>query len=1249
MFKLVTVEMLKETQDKIIIDNAPSLSTVMTVGNTANMELNMASNAIVNVGDISGQTINLNTSSLKLNGEVGTPGKILTVNLLGKPSWGESKNIIPTLEDVMYEGNTAGTNLNMNGFQINNVTSINGQIILDDESINLNTNSFYLDANNILLNGTEGQTGEFFYIGESGPTWKTIESVTTPTLSEVMNQGNIAGATLNMNNYDITNVKNINIKQLLQMNNDSGISGYVLTSQGSSAPIWKSIPSSTTPSLAQVMAVGNTAGANLNMNELDIINVNEISGNNINLQTNTLYINGSSGTVNQVLTVGTTGPKWQSIQSATTPSLAQVMAVGNSAGKTLDMSYNDIIRVHGISGSNMYLTTDTLYVNGSSGTVNQVLTVGTTGPKWQSIQSATTPSLAQVMAVGNSTGKTLDMSNNSIIRVSEISGNNINLQTNTLYVNGSSGTTGQVLTVGTTGPKWQSIQSAITPTLSEVMTTTGGNTAGKILNMSGFDITYANEMSSTGYLTLTALNNNIILQSNGICVRKKDSGVTSVGETGQVLTSNGEGFSPSWETITSGSTAGLSSVLDISNNAGTHDINMNSRNINNVNYVRTRFITSDSSNNPLDIFPYDLTNVNGNYIKMGDVRWQTLPNGWATQPPICGFPPTLSDHLVRKDYVDTNIGICKLFTTNIEMLFNDENKIYEFIIPAKSKMDIHIMNMECSASLQRINYEFNMYNNGILCSDINYGTYKNCYDGVSSPFYIDYKWSGYNNTTTNSSFYLTLKFDNNVILTANQILKYEYYKNTNLLPDTSYNPPNQYIYVSGIFNNGNVTSSLIYANNSNGLTITEGYNTSSNNRTAIYIARYNKDLTCIGLNITNYTTTGSSCEVSQLYKTNQCIYISGIFTNTVNFGNNIIKTSDGNDNVFIAKYNNNLVCQWVNTIVDNPPKCDSIITCDIFNNVYISNYTTRTTTITDSGGNTIINNPTNNSLYIIKYNSNGIYQSIYTTTTSPNEYKTLHSIIYNNVLYVLLYVGNYLKLYTYDINDLQSMLNIEVTLIEEYNYYNNLYSICNDNYGNIILSGTTSNSTLSIGSKLYTGNQWTLIVKYSNIISNTILWSIQISNSTINTCSQCNIVSDYNSNVYVVGAYTSGAITIKDSTDTNVGTFPTTSSTQYNTFIIKYNSEGIIVWKSVIYNSGTIGPRYMSINKDNNTLNITGVYNDPSIVTQILDSGIQSKTFDLVAVGNPATFVATYDCTNGDCLHMTNIHGYYQVFSGKIG
>jgi len=153
-------------------------------------------------------------------------------------------------------------------------------------------------------------------------------------------------------------------------------------------------------------------------------------------------------------TYGTTGPVYTLIPPVPSPSLTQVMAVGNTAGTTLDMNYNDIIRVHGISGSNIYLTTNSLYVNGSSGTAEQVLSVGETGPKWTSL---TTPSLAQVMAVGNTAVTTLDMSYNDIIRVHGISGSNIYLTTNSLYVNGSSGTTGQVLSVGGTGPAWTSV------------------------------------------------------------------------------------------------------------------------------------------------------------------------------------------------------------------------------------------------------------------------------------------------------------------------------------------------------------------------------------------------------------------------------------------------------------------------------------------------------------------------------------------------------------------------------------------------------------------------------------------------------------------------------------------------------------------------------------------------------------------------------------------------------------------------
>ena len=123
-----------------------------------------------------------------------------------------------------------------------------------------------------------------------------------------------------------------------------------------------------------------------------------------------LKINGSSGTTGQVLSVDETGPSWT---SATTSSLSQVMSVGNTTGTILDMNYNDIIRVHGISGSNIYLTTNSLYVNGSSGTTGQVLSVDETGPSWTSVSSLIGPS--GVTGSTSIDGGTLELGDTKII------------------------------------------------------------------------------------------------------------------------------------------------------------------------------------------------------------------------------------------------------------------------------------------------------------------------------------------------------------------------------------------------------------------------------------------------------------------------------------------------------------------------------------------------------------------------------------------------------------------------------------------------------------------------------------------------------------------------------------------------------------------------------------------------------------------------------------------------------------------
>jgi hypothetical protein len=439
---------------KTITSNAttPTLAQVMSQGNTATTSLNMSNYDIIGVSGISGNTINLNTNVLLLKGLSGSSGQVLTVGATGL-EWKTitSNATTPTLAQVMSQGNTATTSLNMNNYDIIGVSGISGN------TINLNTNV-------LLLKGLSGSSGQVLTVGATGLEWKTITSnATTPTLAQVMSQGNTATTSLNMSNYDIIGVSgisgntiNLNTNVLL-LKGLSGSSGQVLT-VGATGLEWKTITSNaTTPTLAQVMSQGNTATTSLNMNNYDIIGVSGISGNTINLNTNSLLLKGLSGSSGQVLTVGATGLEWKTITSnATTPTLAQVMSQGNTATTSLNMNNYDIIGVSGISGNTINLNTNSLLLKGLSGSSGQVLTVGATGLEWKTITSnATTPTLSQVMSQGNTATTSLNMSNYDIIGVSGISGNTINLNTNSLLLKGLSGSSGQVLTVGATGLEWR--------------------------------------------------------------------------------------------------------------------------------------------------------------------------------------------------------------------------------------------------------------------------------------------------------------------------------------------------------------------------------------------------------------------------------------------------------------------------------------------------------------------------------------------------------------------------------------------------------------------------------------------------------------------------------------------------------------------------------------------------------------------------------------------------------------------------
>jgi len=133
------------------------------------------------------------------------------------------------LAGVLQEGNNAGSySIDMNIQDINNVN-------------NLNVNT---------INGSTYPVPQI-----------------TPSLSDVMTVGNSSGTNdLNMNHNDITTVNNLTVNNV-----------DLTTINGSSYP-----PVVSTPSLSDVMTVGNSSGTNnLNMNHNDITTVNNLTVNNL--------------------------------------------------------------------------------------------------------------------------------------------------------------------------------------------------------------------------------------------------------------------------------------------------------------------------------------------------------------------------------------------------------------------------------------------------------------------------------------------------------------------------------------------------------------------------------------------------------------------------------------------------------------------------------------------------------------------------------------------------------------------------------------------------------------------------------------------------------------------------------------------------------------------------------------------------------------------------------------------------------
>ncbi|MFN8431591.1 MAG: hypothetical protein U0V04_16545 [Spirosomataceae bacterium] len=154
------------------------------------------------------------------------------------------------------------------------------------------------------------------------------------------------------------------------------------------------------------------------------------------------------------------------------------------------------------------------------------------------------------------------------------------------------------------------------------------------------------------------------------------------------------------------------------------------------------------------------------------------------------------------------------------------------------------------------------------------------------------------------------------------------------------------------------------------------------------------------------------------------VYVTGKYSNTVDFGNGISKNSSGGSDIFIAKYTTNGILQWVKS--DGGPQDDvgKGLVLDVNDNVYVTGeymdtatFGSNITTRTSSG---------NSDVFLIKYNTNGIFQWVKSEGGTGSDYSNAITIDINNNIY---YTGTFTSTANFGTNTFNSAGSYDIFVI----------------------------------------------------------------------------------------------------------------------------------------------------------------------------------------------------------------------------
>jgi hypothetical protein len=364
------------------------------------------------------------------------------------------------------------------------------------------------------------------------------------------------------------------------------------------------------------------------------------------------------------------------------------------------------------------------------------------------------------------------------------------------------------------------------------------------------------------------------------------------------------------------------------------------------------------------------------------------------------------------------------------------------------------------------------------------------------------------------------------------------------------------------------------------------------------------------------------------------VYVVGDFGSiTITFGTTTL-TNVGLDDIFFVKYNSEGVVLWAKSAGGSGSDYVTGISADANGNIYLTGHfyspaITFGTTVLDNASST----SSTLGIFIVKYSPEGNVLWAKSAGSNIDSYSNDISTDGSGNIYITGYFKSPNIVFgTTTLTNASSSNNTSDIFIVKYSpegavlWANSAGGIGNDfgndvtvdSNGNIYINGFYNSANIVFGTTTLTntGNNDFFIVKYGS--SGAVIWAKSAAGNFNDFGND--VTTDISGNIYFTGSFSSPTITFGSTTLTNTG--------NNNFFIVKYGSDGTVIWAKSAGGSGF----------DLSTSVKADVNGNVYIIGNFGSSIITFGTITLTKIGDVDIFITKYS-PNGTELWANSVAG----------